>query len=187
MLPQNNGRMQKPGDAGRLGDTHQFAGRIEQPDEGQGLGIRDSGFALCIPRIPNPQSRTHVLAVAGAANAVGRQFHDRKAPQHLRERNHPLRGRIRIALGRVQRHRVVDRVIAAAGAAQFGKAGVSPERFGQVIDESPDIRTFGNLRGKMDEVAFFFAEFRRKAVSEILHLLLVLAILFFQYLYLFNF
>jgi hypothetical protein len=35
--------------------------------------------------------------------------------------------------------------------------------------------------------AFFFAEFKRQVVSEILHLLLVLAILFFQYLYLFNF
>jgi hypothetical protein len=34
--------------------------------------------------------------------------------------------------------------------------------------------------------AIFFAEFRRKAVSEILHLYLILAILFFQYFYLFN-
>jgi len=41
MFPQNNERMQKPGDAGRLGDTHQFAGRIEQPEERQGFGIRD--------------------------------------------------------------------------------------------------------------------------------------------------
>ena len=32
MLPQNNERMQKSGDAGRLGDTHQFAGRIEELD-----------------------------------------------------------------------------------------------------------------------------------------------------------
>lgn len=34
--------------------------------------------------------------------------------------------------------------------------------------------------------AFFFAEFKRKAVSEIVHLFLILAILFFQFFYLFN-
>ncbi len=34
--------------------------------------------------------------------------------------------------------------------------------------------------------AFFFAEFRRRAVSEIVHLFLILAIFFFQYLYIFN-
>jgi len=34
--------------------------------------------------------------------------------------------------------------------------------------------------------AFFFTEFRRKFVSEIVHLFLILAILFFEYIYLFN-
>ncbi len=34
--------------------------------------------------------------------------------------------------------------------------------------------------------AFFFAEFRRKAVSEIVHLFLILTIFFFQYMYIFD-
>src|SRR5688500_14334319 len=104
MLPQNNERMQKPGRVRRLRNSYQLAARIHQP-----YVLRPNGLG------------SHVLPVANPAHAILAQCNSGKTLEHSRERNQAADGGGGVPFRRIERYRIVDRVVAAARAPQLGE------------------------------------------------------------------
>ena len=132
MLPQNDRGMQKPRGAHSLGNRDQIAGRVEQPDERPGIGIR--GWR---------SGRLQVTTVKSSLQPLGVERDRREAGQHLRERHDTSRRGLRIPLGCRQRDRVVERTLAAARAPECDQMSTRSESFTEIVGQRPNVEATG--------------------------------------------